>query len=277
MVSLFLQFVAVSEYLFASSIPAIIACTALNAVAHMIQGIDSLFYFQWLLILLSFEKAIVGVSYKLQRPKDNFVYEMMRVCYAFIILLQIYMIYNINNQSKILFLELFFLLKNVFFLMFLCVRYVLVSVPEFSNQILEYRFLASRLYQFWDYKIGVVFEDSEEQEKQEVVAEKEDEKEGQEEKEKQEEQEIEEEEEEKEGQKGKAAETEGHEEQKGEVAEKEEEEEEGEEEVEVADIEEEEDMDDAESEEKEAKTLISNFYEADVDEFLNQMKQKSQL
>ena len=151
MLSIFLKSVAISEYLLSSCIPAIISCTVFNAILHMIQGVDSLVYFQCLMILLFVEKSIVGVSYKLHRPKDESVYHAMRLIYSLVLLLQILVLINIVKISNIGFLVILFVLKNVFYWIFLCIAFVLKSVPEFSNQLVEYRLLASRLFQYWNH------------------------------------------------------------------------------------------------------------------------------
>lgn len=194
-----LQFVAISEYLLASCVPGVILCTLLNAVQKIVEtsgaNVDQLCVFQRLLLLLFVEYAITGVSYKLKRPDDAFVFNVLRLLYLFVIWWEVSIVLNMVNVTV---LKNIFTVKTLLALLFVAVSVAVQFCDNYEERVAEYRSLASRLYQYWDLDvINIHVYDQEEEEEEE---EDEDEKEGQEEEKEEGQEEEDEEEKEEKGQ-----------------------------------------------------------------------------
>ncbi len=171
MLPIFLQFFAVFEYLLSSCVPGVIVCTCLSAIQHIVEssganvfeGANSLYVYQRLILLQFVEYAITGVSDKLKRPNDDFVFNLMRLLYLIVIWCEASIVFDMVN---IAFLKNIFKLQTLLALLFVAIS-VFVQLTGYNSYLPEYRALASRLSQFWNFDIKVYLHDEDEEEDEE--------------------------------------------------------------------------------------------------------------
>lgn len=189
MTNIFLQLFAIFEYLLSSLVPGIIICTLLSAVQDLITKSITVANlqpivepWQYLLLLLVVELAITGVSYKLNRPNDLFVFDMMRLVYLFVHWLQFAIVHRYAATFDGTLLKNIFIAKFLVGMAFLTLT-VLVQcckeeceTEETETSLKDYRELMSRLHQFSDQSnvVYVSLQEDDDQEEDEDANEQKD-------------------------------------------------------------------------------------------------------